>query len=357
MSQANKPILPVVFGCNGTGLTTPERSLFREANPFGFILFRRNCESPDQVRWLIKEMRHTVGREDVPILIDQEGGRVARLQPPHWPQHPPARVFGAMYEHDTSWGERAMYLYARIVAHELRDLGITINCAPVLDLYIEGASSAIGDRALSRKPTVVAALARIWCEVMLNSGILPVIKHLPGHGRIKLDPHDVLPVIDTPRAELESEDFVPFELLKDLPLGMNSHAVFPALDSDLPASLSVTIQQDIIRGRLGFDGLLLSDDICMKALDGTPAELAQKVLEVGADIALHCNGKFSEMETVARALAPISKDSLARWHYAQAMLKQPEIIYDPVRDMADLDVLLGGFAYGEESIGYSTFLK
>lgn len=340
-----------MFGCSGTALTTPERNLFKDKNPFGFILFKRNCESPDQVHWLIKEIKHTVGRDDLPILIDQEGGRVARLQPPHWSKYPPARVFGAMYERDSAWGERAIKLYARLMAHELWKLGITMNCAPVLDLFIEGASIAIGDRALSGKPTVVAALARIWCEVLLTNGVLPVIKHFPGHGRITLDPHEVLPVINTSMAQLESEDFVPFELLKDLPVGMNSHAVFPALDSDLPASLSVTIYQNIIRGRLGFDGLLLSDDICMKALEGVPAELAQRILEAGADIVLHCNGKIVEMEQIAAVLPAIRSESLERWAYAKAMLQSPDATYNPAQDAADLDILLGGLAYDEKSIG------
>ena len=257
---------------------------------------------------------------------------------------------GLCNERDPSWGERAMKLYARIVSHELWKLGITMNCAPVLDLFIEGASNAIGDRAFSAKPTVVAALARIWSEVLLNNGVLPVIKHFPGHGRVKLDPHDELPVIDVSRAVLESEDFVPFELLKDLPIGMNSHAVFPCLDSDLPASLSITIHQEVIRGSMGFDGLLLSDDICMKALKGAPAELARGVLEAGADIVLHCNGKITEMQEIAAILPPLSRDGQTRWTYAKAMLRTPDPAYTPAQDMGDLDILLGGLAYDEKLI-------
>ena len=340
-----------MFGFSGTSLTTAERSLFKECNPFGFILFKRNCETRDQVRWLIRELRYTVGRDDLAILIDQEGGRVSRLQPPHWPQYPAARVFGAMYERDPVWGERAMQIWARLNAHELASLGITMNCAPVIDLYIQGASKAIGDRALSRRPTVVAALARVWSETLLSRGILPVIKHFPGHGRIMLDPHNFLPTINASLAELESEDFVPFELLKDLPVGMNSHAIFSALDPNVPVSLSALIHQDIIRGRLGFDGLMLSDDICMKALAGTPAELACRVLYAGADIALHCNGDIDEMKQIADVLPPMTPESLTRWVYALSMLGCPDINYDASRDMADLDVLLGGFAYDEKSIG------
>lgn len=336
--------LPVIFGCSRPALTPLERQFFKAANPFGFILFKRNCENPDQVRYLIRELRQAVGREDVPILIDQEGGRVARLQPPHWPKHPPAQVFGAMYEKDADWGTEAMQLYARIVANELWQLGIQVNCAPVLDLLIAGASSAIGDRAISRKPAVVAALARVWAETFLTNGVLPVIKHLPGHGRMEKDPHNLLPTIDASLAELESEDFVPFDLLKDLPIGMNSHAIFSAIDPDLPASLSPAVYE-IIRSKLGFDGLLLSDDITMKALEGAPQDLTTRILEAGADIILHCNGNLPEMEAIAAVLEPTNNESWARWNYANNMLGRPDPGYTPQRDSARLDVLLGGLAY------------
>lgn len=344
--------LPVVFGCAGTSLNSAERRLFSKANPFGFILFQRNCESPDQVKWLVKELRYTVGREDAPILIDQEGGRVARLQPPHWPSHPPARIFGSMYERDPEWGTEAVRLYARLVADELWKLGITINCAPVLDLYIEGASNAIGDRAISEQPAVVAALARAWAEVFLANGILPVIKHIPGHGRLNVDPHLVLPVIEASLAELETGDFVPFELLKDLPIAMNSHGLFTSIDPDAPASLSSTMHSEIIRGTIGFDGLLLSDDIAMKALQGKPGDIARKALGAGADIVLHCNGKLGEMEEIAAALEPINDESWSRWEYAKTMTRPPEGVYNPHWDSARLDVLLGAIAYQAKSISY-----
>ena len=284
------------------------------------------------------------GRTDAPVLIDQEGGRVSRLKPPHWPKHPPARAFGMMYEMDPEWGSEAMRLYARIVAHELSRLGITVNCAPVVDLFMEGATPAIGDRALSRKPPVVAALARLWAETFLNNGILPVIKHFPGHGRLKVDPHFKLPTIDATKAELESEDFVPFELLKDLPIGMTSHAIFTAFDSHKPASLSAVIHQDIIRGMLGFDGLLFSDDINMKALGGAAEESARAVLDAGSDIVLHCNGDLAEMRAIAKVMKPIKKESWARWEYAQAMVRAPSPGYNPLQDNERLDVLLGGLA-------------
>jgi len=343
-------IFPVIFGCSRTALLPEEHRFFKEAKPFGFILFSRNCEDPEQVRKLIMELRHAVGRPDAPVLIDQEGGRVARLQPPYWAHHPPARAFGTMYEMDPEWGAEAMQLYARIVAHELYRLGITVNCAPVVDLFIEGASPALGDRAISRKPPIVAALARLWAETFLNNGVLPVIKHFPGHGRLEVDPHYKCPTIETSQAELESEDFVPFELLKDLPLGMTSHAIFTAFDAGHPASVSPVVHHDIIRGMLGFDGLLLSDDIVMKALGGAAEDRAQAVLDAGSDIALHCNGDLAEMRAIAAVLKPLKPESWKRWEYAQAMLREPDPGYNPLQDNERLDVLLGGLAYDQGAV-------
>jgi beta-N-acetylhexosaminidase len=328
-------------------LTPAERATFRSADPFGFILFKRNCDNPEQVQTLILELRQASGREDVQIAIDQEGGRVSRLQPPHWAKYPSARTFGLMYERDPDWGIEAIRLYARVLAHELRRLGIGINCAPVVDLFNPESSSAIGDRAFSLSPSIVAALARAEVETFLSGGVLPVVKHLPGHGRLKSDPHEVLPVIDASRAELESQDFVPFELLKDVPLGMNSHAVFKALDPENPASLSPKITSEIIRGRLGFDGLLLSDDLTMKALRGLPGELALRAIEAGVDIVLHCNGNDSEMEAISSALEPMSDAGWARWTHAKAMLTPANPAYDPREDVERLDVLLGGLAFDE----------
>lgn len=336
--------MPVIFGCSRTALTPLERQLFKNCNPFGFILFKRNIESPDQVKYLVRELRQAVGREDAPVLIDQEGGRVARFTPPHWSKHPPAQLFGAMYEKDAEWGTEAMKASVRIVAHELSQMGIDVNCTPVLDLLIEGASPAIGDRAFSRKPAVVAALARICAETFLANGVLPVIKHMPGHGRVKIDPHHVLPYIEASMAELESEDFVPFELLKDLPIGMNSHAVFTSIDDNKPASLSPVVH-DIIRNRLGFDGLLFSDDITMKALNGKQEDIALQCLEAGSDVVLHCNGVMAEMEAIAGVLPHIKAESWSRWQHAKAMAGHPNPAYSPRDDIARLDVLLGGLAY------------
>lgn len=323
--------------------------MFRSLDPFGFILFKRNCESPEQLRYLILELKQAVGRDAIEIAIDQEGGRVSRLQPPHWPKYPPARAFGLMYEREPDWGIEAIKLYTRVLAHELVTLGITINCAPVVDLFNPEGTPAIGDRAFSASPSIVAALARAQAETFLINGILPVIKHLPGHGKLKTDPHQVLPIIDASRAELEGQDFVPFELLKDLPLGMNSHAIFTALDPNNPASLSSAVNTDVIRGRLGFDGLLLSDDITMKALKGTPGDLALRALEAGNDIVLHCSGDASEMEALALVLEPMRHESWARWTHAKAMVTPINPAYTPREDAARLDVLLGGLAF--EDVG------
>jgi beta-N-acetylhexosaminidase len=250
-----------------------------------------------------------------------------------------------MYERDPDWGIEAIRLYTRVLAHELVSLGITINCAPVVDLYNPEGTPALGDRAFSESPSIVAALARVQVETFLAYGILPVLKHLPGHGRLKTDPHQVLPLIDAPRAELEGQDFIPFELLKDAPLGMNSHAVFMGLDPQLPASLSPTVCGEIIRTRLGFDGLLLSDDLTMKALDGLPGELAVRAIEAGNDVVLHCSGNISEMEVLSRTLEPMSDASWARWTHAKAMLTPLDLAYNPADDAKRLDVLLGGLAF------------
>lgn len=341
--EGSRP-LPVVFGCSWTELTVAERRFFAEVNPFGFILFRRNCESQDQVRWLARELRSTVNRGDAPIFIDQEGGRVARLRPPRWSKQPSAQVFGEIYREDPDWALEALQISTRIAAHELRDLEISANCAPVLDLLFDDATSALGDRCFGRKPEMVAALARAAAETMLSCGVLPVLKHFPGHGRMRLDPHKALPVIATSRPELEDEDFVPFSLLRDMPCGMTSHAVFSALDPDKPASLSSIVHQEIIRGALGFDGLILSDDLAMKALVGVPDNLAVRAIEAGSDLVLHCSAHMDEMRLVASRLPPMSDQSWARWLRAKEMASATQDDYDLAEDVGRLDTLLGGFA-------------
>ncbi|MDD5586122.1 MAG: glycoside hydrolase family 3 N-terminal domain-containing protein [Alphaproteobacteria bacterium] len=329
---------PVLFGCSGYSLTPEESAFFREADPFGFILFQRNCDTPDQVRRLVDDLRKAAGRADAPLFIDQEGGRVARLKPPHWPALPPLRAIGRIYERDAGRGIEAMRLHARLTAHMLYDLGINGNCAPVLDLFIEGASSAIGDRAISPNPDICGTLGRVAVETYLENGVLPVVKHMPGHGRVQADPHLTLPVVETERKILEAEDFKPFLALKDAPIGMNCHLVFKALDMEKPVSLSAKVHQEIIRGTLGFKGLLFSDDLAMKALDGPLPEIAGQALSAGADVVLYCPGTMPEMREIAAALPEMGEQAVARWDRAKAMLREPESEFSFADAMARLNV-------------------
>ncbi|WP_431859925.1 beta-N-acetylhexosaminidase [Azospirillum sp.] len=337
-----KPPRPraIVLGCAGTALSAEESDLYRRADPFGFILFRRNCETPQQVRDLVAAMRESVGRDDAPVLIDQEGGRVARLRPPHWPKHPPARAFGELAERDRAAGREAAWLNGRLLAHMLVGVGITVDCAPVCDVPIEGAHDVIGDRAFSRDPALVADLARATCEGLVVGGVLPVVKHLPGHGRAFADSHAELPVVDAPRAELEATDFAPFRDLADMPLGMVAHVVLKTVDPFRPASTSPAVIADVIRGpSIGFDGLLFSDDLSMGALSGDAGERTHAVLAAGCDVALHCNGVLEEMVQVADAAPILSYAAAQRWARAQAMRGVPDAV-DAEALRARLDALL-----------------
>lgn len=340
--MSDHKIKPVAFGCSGTDLTEEERRLFAEGQPFGLILFQRNCLSPEQVKKLIADFRKTVGRFDAPVFIDQEGGRVARLKPPRWPALPALRAVGELYEKNPARGLDAVRLHAQITAHELYSLGISVNFAPVLDLFIEGASSAIGDRAISNNPDVVANVARAMIETYMNNGILPVIKHMPGHGRVKVDPHEVLPFVDEAYATLSSQDFEPFRKLRDAPLGMNCHVVFKALDPVNPVSLSQRVNNEIIRKALDFDGLLFSDDIAMKALEGNRGELAAKALAAGADVVVHCSGDINEMRQILAALPEISPIASKRWKSALSRLKPPKPGYYPESDLRRLRAMFNG---------------
>jgi beta-N-acetylhexosaminidase len=301
----------VIFGCSGTALTSQERTFFAAVNPFGFILFARNVETPDQVKALIRSLRETVGRE-APVLIDQEGGRVARLKPPHWRAAPPAAVFAALAARDREMAREATWLNARLIGAELRALGIDVDCAPVADLPVPGAHDVIGDRAYGSDPEQVAFLARAAALGLIDAGVLPVIKHIPGHGRARADSHLELPTVETSRAELAASDFVPFRALADMPWAMTAHVLYTALDPDQPATTSPIVIGDIIRGEIGFDGVLVSDDLSMKALGGSFAERAMAALEAGCDLVLHCNGDFAEMEEIASVVSPLSETTQAR---------------------------------------------
>jgi len=304
----------VIFGCAGTALGADERAFFREADPLGFILFQRNCADPGQVRALVAELRQSVGRGDAPVLIDQEGGRVARLRPPHWRKYPSGAQIAALGTAAAAAARTA----ARLIADDLEALGITVDCLPVLDLSIPGADAVIGDRSYGADPARVAELGRAAAEGLLAGGVLPVIKHIPGHGRATVDSHFACPVVDLPRGELDVSDFAPFGSLRDMPWAMTAHVVYSAIDRVRPATLSPTAIGDVIRGAIGFEGVLLSDDLSMQALGGTLAERARGALAAGCDLALHCNGKLDEMREVAGAVRPLNAAAARRVATAEA---------------------------------------
>ncbi|MDD3182355.1 MAG: beta-N-acetylhexosaminidase [Alphaproteobacteria bacterium] len=333
-------IKPIILGCSGPTLAQEERDFFAQLNPFGFILFQRNCENPDQVRLLTQALRATVGRPDAPIFIDQEGGRVARLKPPLWPSFPSQRRLGVLYEQDQALGRMAIHLHALLIARMLRDVGINGNCAPVLDLMIDGASSAIGDRALAFIPDVVAAGAKVIIDTYLQNGIFPVIKHIPGHGRVRVDPHAELPYVDCDLATLRRSDFIPFSKLSDAPIAMNCHVVFRDIDPKNPISFSHKAHEEIIRGEIGFDGLLFSDDLAMGAVAGDLKTVASRALEAGADIALYCTGLLPEMRIVCADLPDMSRAAQARWDRAQDMCTETESVSTADVMQARLDQLL-----------------
>lgn len=308
-----------IFGCSGPAITEEERSFFARARPFGFILFGRNVESPEQLRTLVEELRGAVGRPNAPVMIDQEGGRVARLRPPHWLPHPAPGLIGALYERSPQEGMEALRLHVGLISAELRAAGITVNCIPMADVRSDDADKVIGDRAFSGDPAIVARLARLSAATCLASGIIPVLKHLPGHGRSRVDSHLSQPVVDADAETLYGVDGLPFRRLADVPWGMTAHIVYPALDSRAPATLSRPVLVDHVRGRLGFTGLLVSDDLCMGAIGGEPAHKAHAALLAGCDIALHCNGKMDEMREFMAGVEPMSDAAWARAQRAEAL--------------------------------------
>ena len=327
-----------IYGCQGTVLTLEERKFFRETRPFGFILFQRNCADPEQVRRLTLALR-----EDNPaalIFIDQEGGRVARLKPPHWPLRSPAKRFGDLFETDQDKGRETAYLSARLIAHDLCVLGINADCAPVLDVPAPGAHGIIGDRAFSSDPATVIALGRAAIDGFLDGGVLPVIKHIPGHGRAMADSHLELPRVATPAADLSARDFVTFRGLNHAPMAMTAHVVYEAVDAKRPATLSPRVVRQIIRGEIGFEGLLLTDDLSMRALTGSLASRAKSALFAGCDIVLHCNGRLDEMTEIAGEVPPLSGASLRRAEVALSHLRAPSSL-DIERAEARLNELAG----------------
>lgn len=309
----------IVYGCAGERLQAEERALFRAIKPFGFILFGRNCRAPEQIRQLIDELRDAVEDPEAPVLIDQEGGRVQRLGPPHWKRRPPARAFGNLARIDSIAAIDAAGLAARLIAADLAALGVTVDCAPVLDLPVPGGHDVIGDRAFADDCTTVAALGRAFCTGLLEGGVLPVIKHIPGHGRARVDSHLELPRVDQSGSVLGESDFAPFAALNDMPLAMTAHVLYEAFDPECPATLSSVIVDRVIRERIGFDGMLISDDISMNALSGEVAQRAARALEAGCDVVLHCNGAIDEMTRIADAVGPLADQAVARWRAATAL--------------------------------------
>jgi beta-N-acetylhexosaminidase len=311
----------VIFGCDGLELSAEEQAFFREAKPWGFILFKRNCESPEQVRKLTAQMRSLLGRENAPILIDQEGGRVQRLRGDHWRSRPAAASFGALNRQDPAMAREMAYTNARLMAKDLSDIGINVDCTPVVDVPIEGAHDIIGDRAFGRDPWLVASLGQAVIDGMLDGGVLPVIKHIPGHGRARADSHMELPVVETPRDELERSDFAPFRALAQSPFAMTAHVVYSAIDPTAPATTSKRVIDEIVRGFMGYDGCLLTDDLTMRALKGSLTDRVKASLAAGCDIILHCMRNMDEMREIAAATPMLSGKALERAERALKQLK------------------------------------
>ncbi len=331
-----------ILGCSGQVLSREERAFFGDVAPWGFILFARNIESPDQVRRLVDDLRATVGRPDAPVLIDQEGGRVQRLGPPHWRRYPPGRAYGELPVSDPLPRREIARLGARLLAHDLAALGINVDCLPVLDVPAEGAHAVIGDRAYDRTPDGVALLGRAACEGLMAGGVLPVIKHIPGHGRATADSHLDLPVVDAAREDLEARDFAPFKALSDMPMAMTAHVVYAAIDPENPATTSRKVLRHVIRGSIGFDGLVMSDDLSMKALGGDYADRARAALAAGCDVVLHCNGDMAEMKAVASGTKPLSGQALQRAKAALARIVRAPEPFDAAESRARFDAAFEG---------------
>lgn len=338
----NNAFAPIIVGCAEDRLTADERALFRAHRPIGLIIFRRNVKNRAQLAALTSEFREVTGRPEAFVLIDQEGGRVARLVPPEWRKPPPAAIFAALYQRDRGAGLAATRLNARLIAHDLTEVGIDTDCAPVLDLLVPAAHDIVGDRAYGEDPADVAALAQAVCDGFRDGGIFPVIKHIPGHGRAHADSHIELPVVREP-AEVLAADLAPFRALKDQPMAMTAHIVYAAFDATQPASTSAVVIGDVIRREIGFDGLLMSDDLNMAALTGTLAERAVACLTAGCDLALHCSGKFDEMAAILAA-APVTAAATARRVTAALAWRRPASLFDPVQGLADLERMLAPVA-------------
>lgn len=302
----------MILGCSGLTLTADEIAFYRDERPWAFIVFARNLQEPGQIRDLIGSMRDSVGRQDALVFIDQEGGRVQRLRPPLARSYPPGAEIGALYARNKTSGARAAWLMSRLHAFDLTRYGITADCLPVLDVPVEGAHDVIGNRAYTKTPKVVAKLGREATRGLLAGGVLPVMKHIPGHGRAFADSHKDLPVVDTPLDELRAHDFAPFAANRSTVMAMTAHVIYTAIDRERPATQSPTVIGDIIRGEIGFSGLLMSDDMSMQALSGDYSTRAAASLAAGCDVVLHCNGLMDEMRGVASAVPQLSGEAAKR---------------------------------------------
>ena len=337
--QLLRPVtLACVFGCAGRTLTADETAFFRDVRPWGFILFGRNVDHPDQVRALTDALRAATDRPEAPVMIDQEGGRVQRLGPPNWRRYPPARRYGAV-DSDAIRRRDLARLGARLMAHDLLALGITVNCAPVLDVPAPEAHDVIGDRAYGSTPSEVASLGRATAEGLIAGGVLPVIKHIPGHGRAQVDSHEALSVVTASRADLDDHDLAPFRMLSDMPVAMTAHVVYAAVDAKRPCTTSRTAIAELVRGAIGFQGLLLSDDLSMRALGGELTSRARSALAAGCDVVLHCNGDLAEMKAVAGGARPLAGRGAER---ARAALARVPAAVEPL----DVEAAVARFEAG-----------
>jgi beta-N-acetylhexosaminidase len=337
-----------ITGVAGPTLAANERAFLRKAQPWGLIIFKRNVSTPQQVQELVLSFRDTVGW-NAPVLVDQEGGRVQRLGPPHWAAYPPGAHYGELYDKDPAMGLEVAQLGARLIADDLGARGIDVDCLPIADVPVPGGDPVIGDRAYGTKAGKVAAIAGAIARGLQTGGVLPVLKHLPGHGRATADSHHRLPVVETDRATLEKTDFAAFRPLAGLPLGMTAHVVFSAIDPDAPATTSVTMVREVIRGFIGFQGLLMSDDISMNALSGTIAERSRAALGAGCDVVLHCNGEMAEMEHVAGE-APMLDGAAAKRADAALALRGAREEFDVEASRANFTRLIAGDA-GQRKTG------
>ncbi|WP_372786838.1 beta-N-acetylhexosaminidase [Phenylobacterium sp.] len=335
-------VTAAILGCSGPKLTAEEKIFFRRVNPWGFILFGRNVQTPDQVRTLTNALRESVGRADAPVLIDQEGGRVQRLGPPNWGRYPPGRAYGDLAGNDPLFRREITRLGARLMAHDLTALGINVDCLPVLDVPDPTGHEIIGDRAYGGTPDEVALMGRAAAEGLIAGGVLPVIKHIPGHGRAMADSHLELPVVDASFADLEARDFAPFRVLSDMPMAMTAHVIYSAIDRKRPATTSKKVMRKAVRGAIGFDGLVMSDDLSMKALSGDFTERARASRAAGCDMVLHCNGGLAEMKAVVAGAGSLKGRAAGRARAALARIARTPEPFDAAEARARFDAAFEG---------------